>query len=230
MATQTWRRGALALAAGVTSAAILAPVASANGSGGGAKHRWGGVSVEATPTVVSDNLNNPRQIAIKRDTVYVAEAGTGGTSCIGTGEEQACIGFTGSVTRVGPNDQSTRIQTGLLSVNSPEGDVVGVDALTFRGNKLYGIATSSCDLAGVPPEVLAQAGKVLRLDGGTSFTAVGDASTIECTTDPDGQGPDSNPYGTVAQGKRFFIADSGGNDIVSIKNGTTTVASVLSKT
>src|SRR5258708_1451297 len=49
-------------------------------------------------TIVADNLNNPRQIAIHGGAIYVAEAGTGGDICPpGSG---ACLGFTGSVTRV----------------------------------------------------------------------------------------------------------------------------------
>src|SRR2546428_12125169 len=75
-------------------------------------------------SIVADHLNNPRQIAVHGGAVYVAEAGTGGDICPpNTGG--ACVGFTGSVTRVKHGD-SSRVQTGLLSVNSPEGDVVGV--------------------------------------------------------------------------------------------------------
>jgi glucose/arabinose dehydrogenase len=176
--------------------------------------------------VVADHLNNPRQIAVHDGDLYVAEAGTGGASCLPGG---ACLGFTGSVTRV-HDGRARRIQTGLLSVSAPEGDIVGVDALAFRDDALYGIATSSCLLTGVPAAVVAQAGKVLRLRGGTAFTAVGDAGTIECTTDPDGQGPDTDPYGLAVRGSTFYVADAGGNDVVRIKGGRTSVATVLSRT
>src|SRR4249919_2436416 len=147
--------------------------------------------------VVADHLNNPRQIVVHDGDVYVAEAGTGGNVCLPA--VGACLGFTGSVTRVS-DGHARRVQTGMLSVNSPEGDVVGLDSLTFSGGHLYGVVTGACGLTGVPPRALAQAGKVLRLRGGRSATAVGDASTIECTTDPDGQGPDTDPYGLAAKG------------------------------
>jgi glucose/arabinose dehydrogenase len=175
-------------------------------------------------TVVADHLNNPRQIAVHDGGVYVAEAGTGGSTCI----EGACVGFTGSVTRV-RHGQASRVQTGLLSVASPEGDVVGVDAVAFRGEHLFGIATGQCGID-LPPAIAAQAGHVLWLQGGTRFTAVGDASTIECTTDPDGQGPDTDPYGLAVRGGTFYVADAAGNDVVKIQHGRTSVATVLSHT
>ena len=52
----------------------------------------------ATPSykVVASGLNNPRKISLGFDgSLYVVEAGTGGTKCF-----SSCVGFTGSVTRV----------------------------------------------------------------------------------------------------------------------------------
>lgn len=182
-----------------------------------------------TVEVVADNLNNPRQLAVKGGAVYVAEAGTGGTDCEGLPEGVPCVGLTGSVTKV-ERGRAERVQTGLLSALAGEGEVVGVDALAFKGDQLYGVATTSCEIdpAMFPPELLAQAGKVLKLQGGSSVEAVGDASTIECTTDPDGQGPDSNPYGLAIRGRTFYVADAGGNTVVEIRRGETSVAAVLS--
>ena len=179
--------------------------------------------------VVADHLNNPRQIVVRDGAVYVAEAGTGGSTCIP--DVGACIGFTGSVTKVWGR-HAHRVQTGMLSINVSEGDgeVVGLDALTFSGGHLFGVVTGACGVTGLPQRVTAQLGKVLKLRGGNSFTAVGDASTIECTTDPDGQGPDTDPYGLAAKGSTFFVADAAGNDVVKIRNGRTSVATVLSRT
>jgi hypothetical protein len=182
-----------------------------------------------SPVVVADHLNNPRQIVTHDGSVYVAEAGTGGPTCVPAGPDgQACVGLTGSVTRV-RHGHASRFQTGLLSVGAPEGDVVGVDGLALRGDHLYGVATGACGLPpGIPAEISGQLGKVLALQGGTSFEAVGDASTIECTTDPDGQGPDTDPYGLAVRGSTFYVADAAGNDVVKIRHGHTSVATVLS--
>jgi hypothetical protein len=180
-------------------------------------------------TIVADNLNNPRQIAIHGGAIYVAEAGTGGDICPpGTG---ACLGFTGSVTRV-KHHHAERVQTGLISVASPEGDVVGVDSLAFKGSKLYGVATGTCgvDPASLPPEIAAQLGKVLRLEGGTSVSAVADPQAFECGSNPDGQDADSDPYGLAIRGHQIFVADAAGNDVVKFHNGDTPSATVLSTT
>ncbi len=181
--------------------------------------------------VVADNLNNPRQITIHDGAVYVAEAGTGGPNCFGaTPETQACVGFTGSVTRVAHGD-AERVQTGLISVASPEGDTVGVDSLAFKGDRLYGVATGTCeDLTGVPTEFTDQLGKILRLRGDTDVSAVADPGAFECANNPDGQEADTDPYGLAVKGHTFFVADAAGNDIVKAKHGTVSLASVLSTT
>jgi hypothetical protein len=185
-----------------------------------------------TVTVVADNLNNPRQVAVNDGAVYVAEAGTGGNQCFGEGEQQACVGLTGSVTRV-DRDGAERVQTGLLSVASPEGDIVGLDSLAFRHDRMYGVVTGTCDVPPeAPPELTAQLGKVLKLEGGTDFEAVGDPASVECTQNPDGQAIDTDPYGIAVIGRWIFVADAAGNDIVKIDKhtGEASVAAVLSTT
>ena len=186
-------------------------------------------TASGTVSVVADHLNNPRQIAVHGGAVYVAEAGTGGDICPpGTGG--TCLGFSGSVTRV-KHGTASRVQTGLLSVASPEGDVVGVDSLAFKGSKLFGVVTGACiDPTTLPPDVAAQLGKVLRLSGGDQVSAVGDPGSFECANDPDGQGPDTDPYGLAVRGHTFYVADAAGNDIVKVRNGTTTLGAVLSTT
>jgi hypothetical protein len=226
-------RGTAALVFVVSVVAVGAVDAGASAAHGRPRW-WPAHDPNDPPTVevVADHLNNPRQLAIKGGAVYVAEAGTGGSDCEALPEGVPCVGLSGSVTRVKHGTQQ-RVQTGLLSVLLPgEGEVVGVDAVAFKGNQLYGIATGACMLEGIPipPEALAQAGQVLKLLGGDAVEPVGDASTIECTTDPDGQGPDTDPYGLAIRGRTFYVADAAGNDIVKIRNGETSVAAVLSTT
>jgi hypothetical protein len=182
----------------------------------------------AAVSVVADHLNNPRQLTVRGNAVYVAEAGTGGVGCLP--EQRPCIGLTGSVTRV-RHGRAERIQTHLLSMLTPFGsEIVGVNALAFRGDDLYGVSSGSCTIPpGLPDEVVAQAGKILRLDGGDRVEPVADVSTIECTTDPDGQDPDTNPYGLAVRGRDFYVADAGGNDVLRVRRGETTVATVLSR-
>jgi hypothetical protein len=182
--------------------------------------------------VVADHLDNPRQVIVHGDALYVAEAGTGGALCTG---DRGCAGLTGAVTRV-RDGEATRVQRGLLSFTLdsftlPALWVVGVDALTVRDGRLYGIASGTCDLSRASAPVRAQAGRVLRLDGGSEVTPVGDASTIECTADrgpvTNPYGPETNPYGIADWRGRFAVADQFGNDVVVVSPRRTTVATVL---
>ena len=184
----------------------------------------GATTTTESVTVVADHLNNPRQIARYGNSVYVAEAGTGGDTCI---DPETCFGFTGSVTKY-RRGVAERVQTGLFSIGAGEGEVVGVDSLAFRGKQLFGVATGACDVPGLPPDVAAQLGQVLRLEGGDNVTAIGDVSSFECANDPDGQGPDTDPYGLAQRGGTFYVADAAGNDIVQIKRGVTSLTKVLS--
>ncbi len=123
-------------------------------------HRGDGDHPIGSVEVVIDGLNNPRQIAVRGSSVYVAEAGTGGNTCFDVAQGvNVCAGFTGSVTRY-RHGHSSKVQTGLLSIASPEGDVVGVDALAFKGHRLYGIATGGCVAPGFAfPASVAAAGR-----------------------------------------------------------------------
>jgi hypothetical protein len=212
---RTKRLGAAALAA----SAAMALVAGTPGA-------VAAVPVVPAVTVVADHLNNPRQIAVNDGTVYVAEAGYGGNTCVTTPAGKACIGFTGSVTRV-RSGRAQRIQTGLLSVNSPEGDVVGVDDVIVHDGDLYGVASGACGLPKLPVAVSGQIGKVLKLSDGTRTSAVGDPGAFECANDPDHQGKDTDPYGLTWWNGRFYVADAAGNDVVSIRRGTVSLATVL---
>ena len=73
-------------------------------------------------TVVATHLNNPRKIFLGSDgAVYVVEAGTGGRDkCLGTGPNAACIGLSGSITRIA-NGAQKRVVTGLWSGAPPNG-------------------------------------------------------------------------------------------------------------
>ena len=140
--------------------------------------------------------------------------------CSGVG-----VGSTGSVTRL-LNGTASRVQTGLLSVCTSENgnqEVVGVDALAFKGSQLYGIATGKCPVAPIIP----QAGRILRLDGGTSTQSIGNVSAYECANDPDGFGIDTDPYGIAISGSTYYVADAAGNDILKVEAGVTSLVAVL---
>ncbi len=96
------------LAATATAAALVATVLAPPASAA----EW---------DVVASGLDNPRQLSFTGNTLYVAEAGTGGRGpCIEGPEGDACLGTTGAVTRVRMGVQS-RVLTGLPSMAAPDG-------------------------------------------------------------------------------------------------------------
>jgi len=69
---------------------------------------------DAGPTVIANGLNNPRQLSLPLNAaLLIAEAGKGGSTCQGSGENQMCVGNTGSI--------SVR----FLPQRDPEGIVTG---------------------------------------------------------------------------------------------------------
>ena len=183
-------------------------------------------------TVVADHLNNPRGLDLRHGALYVAEAGRGGDTCIGeTPEEQTCVGLTSSITRVRHGHQR-RIVRGLLSAAGPDGTfAVGVDDVSIarRGGGLFMIATAAgCPdqvPPGLPAEVLRQSGKLLR---GPAKRVVADITAFECANDPDGQGPESDPYSVYAASNRHqVVADAAGDSILDVRRGRVSLLAVI---
>ena len=97
---------------GTGSALVGAGTATAHDRSSGGTH---------APTVIATGLNSPRQLAFSpRGELYVAEAGTTGTSNCQSSEEfgTACVGLTGSVARIGEKGHVNRVVTGLPSAGS----------------------------------------------------------------------------------------------------------------
>ena len=141
------------------------------------------------PTVLTSGLNNPRQIQLVNGdgVLLIAEAGKGGTDCIGEGEEAQCVGATGAVSTViapqfGHNRSARDVVSGLLSFSGPDGSfAVGSDGASARSlGRIKVIVTAGAP--DLPPTVPAeQGGKLLdratvrsdqrasRRDGATSM-------------------------------------------------------------
>ena len=103
----------------------------------------------AAESVVADNLNNPRGVAIGPDGgVYVAGAGTAGPTCSGTGDATTCVALCGPVTRVAMSagecaqlpagvPAAARAQIGRLLKAGPKGvlgRVANIAAVECRTN------------------------------------------------------------------------------------------------
>jgi sugar lactone lactonase YvrE len=178
----------------------------------------------ATPVTVASGLDNPRGLEVgPGGAVYVAEAGSGGGTCFGTGMNRFCLGFTGAVTRIAGGSQQ-RIATGFLSGAGPDGSfATGPDdvAVTKNGT-VYAIETSAPPEAfrGLPAAIRRQAGRLFRLRPGGGWTAVANVGRLEERINPDGREVNPNPYGVVAgPAGVFYVVDAGGNTLLRVDRG-----------
>jgi hypothetical protein len=189
--------------------------------------------------VVASGLHGPRHIAFAANgDMYVAEAGKGGHgACIAGGEGPSCFGWTGSVTRVRHGKQH-RVLNHLASLSdqgngeSPIGPsglaVVGKHTLVLS----MGLGGNPKERKKVPPRAQKQLGHVLSFNlHSKKATSAGDLAAYEKKANPVND-PNSDPTGLVRMGKAgWLITDSGGNDLVSLKNGKVkTVAKFKSRT
>ncbi len=237
------RRSALVLATSLTvlsTSLLTAPPSLAGGS-----HGHGGSSGPPW-TVVASGLDNPRQLTVERGdghhhgrrhghhhghraTLYVAEAGRGGTGTCLPGAEggEVCFGPSGAVTRVDHTGQS-RVVTGLPSLAAADGSrAIGPADVAVRGS-WYAVTVGLGDDPAVRSTIAG--GELLgtllagRFGGGQDTLA--DLAASEATHDPDGAGPDSNPTGMTATRRGFVLTDSGANALqrVNWRGDVTTVA------
>lgn len=203
-------------------------------------------------TIVASGLDNPRGLTFGPDgSLYVAEAGTGGTGpCVDGPEGPACLGSTGAVTRVKKGVQ-TRIADGLPSLAGADGGGAGGPqdvSLVGDGNLQVTLGLGGPPSATAPggPFAGTGLGTVIQLGGGgrgrdddhdrgrrpshrsPGYRTVADVAAFEGAANPDGGALDSNPYGLLALPGVTYVADAGGNSIVAIRrNGrVSTVASL----
>jgi len=159
-------------------------------------------------TIVVGGLNNPRGLTFAPgDRLYVAEAGLGGDSNTGAIDEI-----------VNPQSSHATLRTvvsGLIS-GGVEGEVVGVDGISAKGNGgIYAIMAESEEATGLPG-----LGKLLKVTTSGSVKVVADVGKVNYAftgahpeLDPGGQYPDSNPYGVVALPGHVYVLDAGANTL-----------------
>ncbi|SDY49600.1 hypothetical protein SAMN05661080_03651 [Modestobacter sp. DSM 44400] len=189
------------------------------GSASAGEDHHGGSSQDSV--VVVTGLDNPRQLSWgPHDTLLVAEAGSGGETCITppAGEEAPpeasgpqCVGLTGGISSIHDPDDvvdepAERVVDGLLSVAGPDGSFAvgsnGADATDVPGE--YIVAETFVP-GGIPPAGAAIEGAdqlghllVVQTDGGQQFVLpYADIAAAEAEQNPDGAQVDSNPYAVL---------------------------------
>jgi hypothetical protein len=177
------------------------------------------------PVVVVSGLNNPRQLDLVGNTLFIAEAGSGGSEAHFTGPEgDVYVGRTGSISavhspRYAHDTSPLRVVTGLMSGAGSDGSfATGSDGVAARypNGRLY-IQETYFPPAQLPTEALRnQNGRTLYASPHHAIRPFANPSYFELANDPDGQGFDSDPYAIVARGSDYLVADAAGNDVLRI--------------
>ena len=202
---------------------LAAAVASSMGGATG----YASAAPTATVTVVAQGLNNPRGLAFGLDgQLYVAEAGTGGKTCISGPRGPQCAGKTGSISRLASGSVN-RVVTGLVSIAAPNGQgATGPDGLSRRGDGgMYTIIAGAPQVvppglpAGITQALYDQLGQLIKVNTTNgdykALAGVGayDYAWANRHRGINPQYPDANPYGVLALGNSIYVVDAGSNTL-----------------
>jgi len=173
--------------------------------------------------VVASGLDNPRGLDLADGTLWVTEAGKGGTGPCVPGPEMTpvCFGLSGALTAIDlQSGAKDRVLSGLPSLANPDGSSATGPSDVSLGRKLWmtiglGGPTATRDL--LPPAGQGM-GRLYRL-GDLGLEAVADLHAFEVANNPDADQPgsdiESNPNSLDAKAKPVVVADAGGNDILA---------------
>jgi hypothetical protein len=182
-------------------------------------------------TVIATGLQGPRGLKFGPDgMLYVAEAGTGGT----TSTQGICTqvvapigpylgGNTARISRIDRNGNRTTVASGLPSTidsNVPP-DFMGVSDVAFLNGTLYGLVTGggcSHGNASAPNAIV----KISLTDGSWKYIANLSQYVLANPTeypDPDDFEPDGVFYGMIAYQDRLYAVESNRGEVLSIGPG-----------
>jgi hypothetical protein len=172
--------------------------------------------------IVARNLDNPRGLDFAPNgALYIAEGGRGGDGPVVEGPEGPVrFGLSGSITRVFRGTQE-RIVTGLPSLAlSDGGAAAGPSSISFGGLGhafvTFGFALEPSIRDTVFGPQAKDLGTLQQMNMNGQLTLVADLAAFEAR-DPDGNGPDSNPTGVLAdRAGGAYATDAGGNTLLHI--------------
>lgn len=193
-------------------------------------------------TQVVGGLNSPRGVEVGLDgTVYVVEAGTGGTLGCGDTAElgKLCFGPSGAIVSV-TGGVATPVVEGLTSGATETGEAIGPSDLAIGddgtiwfliGGPGGGEAAPFRDA--VPDGAAAAIGQLYKVGADGKPVAVADLAAYETANNPDAQQPgneqpDSNANGLAVGAEGAAVADAGANSLLLVApDGTITVGAVF---
>lgn len=166
------------------------------------------------PESLVSGLNSPRALFVAEDgTVYIVEAGTGGTTPTGmTGPSglEALSGATGRVSTLGEDGALTTVLNDLPSVDLGGFEIAGPSALAVTDSSIWLMMNGG-------PMTQPLYFALMELDFTTHrIKTTIDLFSYEAANNPDGKEIDSNPVDfAVGEDGTLYIVDAGGNDILT---------------
>jgi glucose/arabinose dehydrogenase len=187
-----------------------------------------------TVETVATGLDNPRGVAIGPDgIIYVANAGNGGTKCVGSGEAEQCYGASGRVVKI-ENGVASNLVRGFYSFTSPGGVfATGVHGVSVAPNGTVVAVTTSTPSEqnrSLPKGARRQVGRLFDVSGGLR-TPIARVDTLEWKHNYDKvKGDDnSNPYAVLALKGREIVVDAGANALYEVKKGKPKLFAIIPK-
>jgi hypothetical protein len=170
---------------------------------------------------VASGLNSPRGLAMSHGALLVAEAGTGGHGpCEPGALGKTCFGLTGAITHIVNGVPNRLVDLPSLALRDGSAAFGPHDVGFGSDGAMYG----TIGLA-YPPEVRASfgpraalLGHLVRTDGSGGVQDVADLAAYEAKHDPDGLGPESDPYGLLPQNGHSIVTDAAANDLLKVTN------------
>ena len=180
-----------------------------------------------TVTVVASGLNSPKHLTVGPGGVYVAESGTGGSTCVTVDGSSECEGQTGAVALVTPFG-TWNVLSGLASVQEDEGAGGPVAVAFDRGRAavlFQDTAVNPDGSTGVQGPGSDSFGKLLlarpfsrSLRVGADLAAFAAANPQDPATLGGAPGQettyDSDPFDVVGYRGGFAITDAAANDVL----------------
>jgi hypothetical protein len=192
-------------------------------------------------TEVASGLNSPRGVAIGPDgTIYVAEAGAGGTEPCVTHSElgHMCVGPSGSITAIS-DGVTTKFVDGLTSGITDNFEAIGPSGVAVADDGTVwflvgGPAAGAAEFRDATPDGAGAGwGQLYYVDADGAAQSVADLAAYETSDNPDVDQPgntlpDSNAEGLAATADGAIVADAGANDLLLVgADGTISTLAVF---